>query len=93
MSLIVGPARLLSSLLVDGKQRAAAKIGGPLPSRKVDMEPQPPHAVPEEAKPFITAMTENERLLHEMSIELLGSSYFVESSHAFRKWKANLNRG
>ena len=73
---------------MDGKQRAAAKIGGLPAPFKVDMEPQPPHAIPEEAKPFIAAMTESERLLHEMSIELLGSSYFVESSHAFRKWKA-----
>jgi hypothetical protein len=46
------------------------------------------HSPPPEAVPFIEAMTEKEKGLHEMAIELLGSSYFVESSHAFRKWKA-----
>jgi hypothetical protein len=32
-------------------------------------------------------MTQKEKELHELAIELLGSSYFVETSHAFKSWK------
>jgi hypothetical protein len=51
--------------------------------------PPPPHTPPTAAIPFIEAMSPKERELHEMAIKLLGSSYFVETSHAFLKWKAN----
>jgi hypothetical protein len=68
---------------------ACGKNWSRLAASKVDMEPQAPHEIPEEAKPFIAAMTDTERALHEMAIELLGSSYFVESSHAFKRWKAS----
>lgn len=50
--------------------------------------PLPPHAVPEEAKAYVAAMTPKERELHDLAVELLGSSYFVEWSHGFKKWLA-----
>ena len=50
--------------------------------------PLPPHAVPEEAKAYVESMSPKERALHELAVELLGSSYFVEWSHGFKKWKA-----
>lgn len=50
--------------------------------------PLPPHTVPEEAAAYIAAMTPQERELHDLAVELLGSSYFVEWSHGFKKWRA-----
>lgn len=52
-------------------------------SRMPDYKPPPPHRIPEEAAKFLETLTEKERQLHELAIELLGSSYFVETSHAF----------
>jgi hypothetical protein len=49
-----------------------------------DYTPPPPHRIPEEAAKFLEGLTEKERKLHELAIELLGSSYFVETSHAFK---------
>jgi len=48
--------------------------------------PPPPHVIPESAVKFLEAMSEKERQLHELAIELLGSSYFVETSHAYKAW-------
>ena len=49
--------------------------------------PLPPHTIPEAALPYLAAMSEKERALHELAIELLGSSYFVETSHGFVRWQ------
>jgi len=48
-----------------------------------EYKPPPPHRIPEEASKFLETLKEKERQLHELAIELLGSSYFVETSHAF----------
>lgn len=53
-------------------------------------KPLPPHEIPEEAKAYVAQMSERDRQLHELAIELLGSSYFVEWSHGFKKWRAAL---
>jgi len=50
--------------------------------------PLPPHTIPAEAIPYIKSLTPSELELHEMAVRILGSSYFVENSHAFLKWKA-----
>ncbi len=50
--------------------------------------PPPPHAVPKEAAAYVGQMDSRTRRLHEMAQKLLGSSYFVEFSHGFQKWKA-----
>jgi hypothetical protein len=50
--------------------------------------PPPPHEVPEEAAAYVAQMSARDRELHELAIQLLGSSYFVEWSHGFKKWKA-----
>lgn len=54
--------------------------------------PLPPHNLPPEAKQFLETLTPKERALHQLAIEKLGSSYFMEYSHAFSKWKATLNK-
>ena len=48
----------------------------------------PPHPISEEAKKFLASLPEKERILHEEAVKMLGSSYFVEKTHGFRKWKA-----
>jgi hypothetical protein len=50
--------------------------------------PPPPHTIPAEALPYIASLSPKEKELHEMAIKILGSSYFVETSHGFVKWKA-----
>jgi hypothetical protein len=49
--------------------------------------PPPPHKIPETALPYLAALSEQEHALHQLAIELLGSSYFVETSHGFVKWQ------
>ncbi len=57
-------------------------------SKQNTYTPLPPHAVPGEAKAYVESMSSKERALHYLAVELLGSSYFVEWSHGFKKWKA-----
>ena len=49
-----------------------------------EYKPPAPHRIPEEAAKFLESLTEREHQLHELAMELLGSSYFVETSHAFK---------
>ena len=48
----------------------------------------PPHPVPPEAAAYVAGFTPAQKELHEMAVKLLGSSYFVERTHGYRKWKA-----
>ena len=50
-------------------------------------QPLPPHEIPEEAKAYVAQMSPRDRELHELAIQLLGSSYFVEWSAGFKKWR------
>lgn len=49
----------------------------------------PAHPISEEAKKFLASLPEKEKILHEEAAKMLGSSYFVEKTHGFRKWKAS----
>jgi len=51
--------------------------------------PNPPHTVPSEVIPYIISLNADELKLHEMAVKILGSSYFVEKSHGYLKWKAS----
>lgn len=51
-----------------------------------DYVPPPTHEVPEKAAAYVAAMSPKERELHEMAIQILGSSYFVEYSHGYAEW-------
>lgn len=51
--------------------------------------PNPPHTVPSEAIPYIESLSPDELKLYEMAVKILGSSYFVEKSHGYLKWKAS----
>lgn len=50
--------------------------------------PLPPHTVGPIGKKYLASLDEKEQKLHEMAVEKLGSSYFVEKTHGFRKWLA-----
>ena len=50
--------------------------------------PLKPHAIPKEAIAYLDSLNPKERELHDMAVKILGSSYFVETSHGFVKWKA-----
>ena len=50
--------------------------------------PLPPHKLTTDAKKYIASLDEQGQTLHKMAVEKLGSSYFVEKTHGFRKWLA-----
>jgi hypothetical protein len=49
---------------------------------------QPPHTIDEKGYRFLESLSQKERELHTMASKMLGSSYFVEKTHAFKKWEA-----
>jgi hypothetical protein len=48
----------------------------------------PPHPVAPEAEAYVAKFTPAQRELHELAVQMLGSSYFVERTHGFQKWAA-----
>lgn len=50
--------------------------------------PPTPPPKPADYDEFIASLDDRERELHEMAERLLGSSYFVQWTHGYRKWKA-----
>ena len=50
----------------------------------------PAHAPPPDFKDFLASLSPAERQLHELAMkpEGLGSSYFMEKSHHYSRWKA-----
>ena len=50
---------------------------------------QDPHPVTEKGREFLASLDERNKALHTMMSKSLGSSYFVERTHAFRKWSAS----
>lgn len=46
-----------------------------------------PHADPPDAKEFLASLDDQGRLLHKLAKERLGSSYFMERTNSYRKWK------
>lgn len=56
------------------------------------------HPITPEGQEYLKSVDEQTRKLHAMAQQKLGSSYFVERTNGFRKWKAekkpkNLNQG
>jgi hypothetical protein len=50
--------------------------------------PPPPPVKPADYEEFMAQLDAKERELHTMAEELLGSSYFVQWTHGYKKWKA-----
>lgn len=43
--------------------------------------------LPDDFDEFYSSLTQAEKELHILAIEKLGSSYFVQWTHMYRKWK------
>jgi hypothetical protein len=49
--------------------------------------PPKPAPLPEDFDEFYASLSPEEKELHQLSIEMLKSSYFVQWTHMYRKWK------
>jgi hypothetical protein len=49
--------------------------------------PPKPAPLPEDFDEFYASLTDAEKELHELAIQMLQSSYFVQWTHMYRKWK------
>jgi hypothetical protein len=58
------------------------------PSPSAAKQDLPPHPIAPEAAAYFATFTPAQRELHELAVKMLGSSYFVERTHGFNKWKA-----
>ena len=47
-------------------------------------KPLPPHTISKEEEEYLKTLNKKEYALHEMATKLLGSSYFVKKSHAYK---------
>jgi hypothetical protein len=54
--------------------------------------PPTPPPKPADYAEFIASLDNRERELHEMAERLLGSSYFVQWTHGYKKWKAGAGK-
>lgn len=50
-------------------------------------QPPKPAPLPDDFEEFYASLTSQEKELHALAIEKLGSSYFVQWCHMYRKWK------
>jgi hypothetical protein len=55
--------------------------------------PPKPAPLPEDFDEFYASLTDQEKELHQLSIEKLGSSYFVQWCHMYKKWKKTVASG
>jgi hypothetical protein len=49
--------------------------------------PPKPAPLPADFDEFYASLTPQEQELHQLAIELLQSSYFVQWTHFYKKWK------
>jgi hypothetical protein len=55
-----------------------------------DYKPPKPSPMPSDYDLYLASLTSQELELHKMAEELLGSSFFVEWTHGYKKWKATV---
>ena len=53
---------------------------------------QDAHPITEKGREFLASLDDRNKALHTMMSKSLGSSYFVERTHAFRKWVAETSK-
>lgn len=51
--------------------------------------PPKPAPLPDDFDEFYESLTQKEKELHQLAIEKLQSSYFVQWTHFYKKWKKN----
>jgi hypothetical protein len=49
------------------------------------------HPLPKDAQQFLENCEPKERELHQLAADMLKSSYFMEKTHSYRKWKSAQN--
>jgi hypothetical protein len=49
------------------------------------------HPLPKDAKEFLASIESSEYELHQLAANMLKSSYFMEKTHSYRKWKTLQN--
>jgi hypothetical protein len=62
------------------------KITHPLNTHPLNTHPLNTHPLSAEAIKYIESMTPDQKALHELAIEKLGSSYFVERTRGFEEY-------
>ncbi len=63
-------------------------------SSKETLQFQAPHPLNEKEQAFLHQLPEQQKELHKLASQMLGSSYFVGKTHAYRAWEkkqTNLN--
>ena len=48
--------------------------------------PPKPAPLPHDFEEFYVSLSNQEKELHQLAIEMLGSSYFIQWTHMYRKW-------
>ncbi len=48
---------------------------------------QPPHKLNPQEQTYVKSLEPKEKALHELATQMLGSSYFVGKTHAYRAWE------
>jgi hypothetical protein len=51
------------------------------------MEFRSHHPLPSDADKYLASIDVKERELHQLAADMLKSSYFMEKTHSYRKWK------
>jgi hypothetical protein len=59
-----------------------------MPSSPERLAFQPPHPLNKQEETFLRSLSEKEQELHKLATTMLGSSYFMGKTHAFRAWQA-----
>jgi hypothetical protein len=66
---------------------AAAATAAATATASSHYTPPPPAPLPADYEAFLASLTPTERELMEMAKAKLGSSFFVQWCHAYRKWQ------
>ena len=66
---------------------SAAAAAADAASASTHYTPPPPPTLPADYDAFLASLTPTERELMEMAKAKLGSSFFVQWCHAYRKWQ------
>ena len=53
---------------------------------KESLQFQPPHKLNAQEKQYIQSLKSQEKELHTLATQMLGSSYFVGKTHGFSQW-------
>ena len=53
---------------------------------------QPPHPLNPKELDFMKQLPVKEQELHALATQMLGSSYFVGKTHAFKKWSSSQDK-